>query len=172
MFRKTFKSSLIRLGCPSTEWENQWSAHGKKKKTIPTPHQITGLPHSAKFLIEILKARFLWSKQNSCEDNRDSWWLLCEMPQQQRPESRKTSACMHERACARIYIYRKWKLGYIWFFKLVLKTRCHRELGDCDQPSGQCILYGTKGQRHRPRSPCLALADIATWSWKTCFWLT
>lgn len=157
-----------------SKWENQWSAQGKRKKTIPTPHQITGLSILLNlYNREISKARFLWSKHNSCEDNRDSWWLLCEMSQQQRPETRKTSVCMHERACTWIYIYRKRKLGYIWFFKLVLKTRCNWELGDCDQPSGQGILYGTKGQRHRPMSPCLALADIiATWSWKTCFWLT
>lgn len=36
-------------------------------------------------MTEISKARFLCSKQNKvCDENRDSRWLLCELPPQQR----------------------------------------------------------------------------------------
>lgn len=91
----------------------------EEEDRIPTPTRSQDCPILLNFYdTEISKARFLCSKQNKvCDENRDSWWLLCELTLQQRvafdqeklviTETRKTCVCVHahECACAHTYIF-------------------------------------------------------------------
>lgn len=117
--QKNLKSS-IRLGCTSTGWSgananssDQLTARGRRQS--PPPHQSTGPPHSAKFLQQrdFEGQVSLIQTEQVCDENRDSWWLLCELPQQRvvydqkRPHQRAEKplrVCMSAHAHEYIFI--------------------------------------------------------------------
>lgn len=177
--QKNFKSSIIRLGYTSTEWSranantsDQEEARGRRQN--PNPHEITGLSHSAKFLwhrdfegqISLFQTeQSLWWKQRLLvasvwtDTTTKSGLWPGEAGYNRDQKNLCVCACTWVCMCTHIYIYVRWELGYIWFFKSVLKAICHWELSGCCQPSGQGALCGLKGQTHRPMSPYLGLAD-------------